>query len=569
MNPLSTKAAHVDASIEMRAQQFFAVLRAAPYAAAVVAVTVDATTHILQANEAWSALFAHAHEFHGMALDELCDPGDREVLRQGLLSSLTRDGAVQRVRVHLPTGHERVPVTFSPLDPPSDRTRLVAVHVGMPRSPEELATLERLALYDDLTGLANRPLLHDRLATAVERARRHESVVAVALTDLDDFKSVNDTYGHRVGDELLVAFAERLREGLRGSDTAARWGGDEFVLLHEDLGDPTEAVTIAQRTTERLSRPFELSVGELQVTASMGIVVVDKRHGSVADTLAEADIAMYDAKVRGKPWVLFEESRPEGLAHTIRLSEDLKQAIPKRQLRLRYQPIVTADLEHVVGVQALLRWRHPELKLLRPGQFEAAASRAHLMEAIGSWVLSDATAQLQRWDQQRSDAALSLWVSIVPGHLGSRALPQILDAALQRSGISPERLHLDLPVMALRGLSADAAAEFRALGERNISLGLRGFGLAPFSVTDLTDQPLRYVKLDAALLGQGVRGSDRTVAAAVAELAHQFGLQVVAEGVASRQQAGWTRDAGADLIQGSVCGRLRTADAVDALVATT
>ncbi|RPJ42691.1 MAG: diguanylate cyclase, partial [Chloroflexi bacterium] len=271
------------------------------------------------------------------------------------------------------------------------------------------------AFHDHLTGLPNRALLLDRLNQLIRRRRRSPDFrVAILFMDLDGFKDINDSRGHRAGDELLVAVAQRVREILREADTVARLGGDEFVILLADLGETGEAIDVARRVQEQLMLPFVLADGNVVTSASIGIVYGDGAYAIADDMLKDADIAMYRSKALGKAQhQVFDLTMREKILARVRLQTELRGALERGEFELFYQPVVRIATGQVVGVEALLRWRHPQIGLAVPGDFLALAEENGLMLPIGGWVLRTACRQVQAWNAARpADKPLSVSINI-------------------------------------------------------------------------------------------------------------------------------------------------------------
>ena len=280
-----------------------------------------------------------------------------------------------------------------------------SIRYAVERKALEMQTAHK-ALHDPLTGLPNRDLFQDRLKHAVTRAKRHDSLIGVMFLDLDGFKPINDTLGHDVGDKLLVALARRLEDGLRGSDTPARFGGDEFVVLCEDVADEQHVIAIAERLQRAIAEPFRIDEHELNVTSSMGIVVSDGREQGAGELIRNADEAMYRAKRQGIPYEVFDEGMRSRVRARARTESDLQRAVEEREFRLLYQPQIDLRSGEIVGLEAMIRWDHPERGVVEPSRVPVAGrgDRAdHAHRRVGAAAVLPAGARVGR--AQRPPAA--------------------------------------------------------------------------------------------------------------------------------------------------------------------
>jgi diguanylate cyclase (GGDEF)-like protein/PAS domain S-box-containing protein len=408
------------------------------------------------------------------------------------------------------------------------------------------------ALHDPLTGLPNRVLFLDRLEHALSRLERHASLAAILFLDLDRFKLVNDSLGHQAGDELLAAAAPRIRQAIRASDTVARFGGDEFGILVEEIGDERVAVEMAERIAAVFTRPFLLDGSEHSVTTSIGIALA--RGGeSPEELIRDADAAMYRAKERGSArYELFDEAMRDRALGRLRVEADLRRAVERSELRLDYQPIVSLRTGAIVGVEALVRWDHPARGSIEPGEFIPVAEEAGLIESIGRWVLERACRETVRWDRASPDAApLGVSVNLSGVQFAKRTLPEVVASILRSTGLDPAGLSLEITESVIHKdaeFVTDAVRELKALG---VGLVLDDFGSGHSSLAYLTRLPLDALKIDRSFIrGLGADGGDSAVAEAAVGVARALSLEVVAEGVETAAQARKLRRLGCDLAQG-------------------
>ncbi len=390
--------------------------------------------------------------------------------------------------------------------------------------------LRQHAFYDSLTGLANRMLFWDRVTHAL--ARRQGSA-AVLFVDLDDFKNVNDSFGHPAGDRLLAEIADRLRACARPTDTCGRLGGDEFALLLEDVSAPGPAIQAAERILAALEAPIRLHGAEVSVGASIGIALQSSQTEETSEILRNADIAMYSVKARSKNgYGLFEPGMLETTQARLELTGELKRAIEEQQLSLHYQPIVELGSGIITGVEALVRWQHPERGLLSPGDFITLAEDTGLIVPLSRWVLAEACRQARRWQSAHpGDPPLGVGVNVSARHLQSEHLFSDVESALEESGLAPESLVLELTesVVADDGEAADKLSQLRGLGVR---IALDDFGTGYSSLAYLQRLPADILKIDQSFvraLAEGAR--EQRLVSMILSLGESLGLSVIAEGI--------------------------------------
>jgi diguanylate cyclase (GGDEF)-like protein len=419
--------------------------------------------------------------------------------------------------------------------------------------------LQHQALHDALTELPNRTLFLDRLdqllSVRPSRSPADGGGMAVMLVDLDDFKSVNDSFGHATGDHLLRVAAHRLRAVLRTHDTIARLGGDEFAVLCESVPDRATAVDLAHRMKEACDRPIELAGSTVAVRASVGVAWRDMSAPPAegAALLAESDAALYHAKrLGGRQVQVFDEGLSYAARHRRELEADLRLALDRDELRLHYQPVRRAGDLSVVGVEALVRWQHPLKGLLMPGEFIPVAEQTGLLGPLGDWVLETACRQAATW-QQEVDHAADLWVAVnvSPQQLHDPRLPATVAAAQRRSGLREGTLVLELTESALMPDEPSQREALRGLRETGAQLFLDDVGTGYSSLTHLTRLPIQAVKIDRSFVA-GLPGSrrDTAVVSALVSLCRDLGLGVIAEGVETPEQLTALRSLSDPLVQG-------------------
>ena len=430
------------------------------------------------------------------------------------------------------------------------------------------AQLEHRALYDDLTGLANRALFRDRTEQALARAPEQREHHAVLLLDLDNFKMINDSLGHGAGDQLLVEVAQRLRACCRREDTASQLGGDEFAVLLENIEHVDEAVRAAERIATALREPFIVEGKETFVAASSGIAVKDDA-GSADEIIRNADIAMYLAKRHGGGRVaVFEPGMDADVLQTLELESDLRRAIERQQLFLQYQPIVELTGGNIVGFEALVRWRHPSRGVVQPLDFIGAAERIGLIVPIGRWILHEACTQTQAWQESLPPGRrVSINVNVSARQLRDRQIVADVAAALQDSGLPAESLILEITETVMMNDTEMTIARLRELTALGVRLAVDDFGTGYSSLSYLQRFPVDMLKLDKSFI-DGV-ANDPGVAAltkGIVELAHALRVEVIAEGIETPDQAEWLRAMQCELGQGFHFARPLDSQAITVLL---
>jgi len=505
----------------------------------------------------------------GRRFDELLDPSDRDRVRELLAdaAALAREEpeVLQFTLVH----ESGTPHLFE-----VNCTNLLAdEHVGgivlnCRDISERKAFEEQLthqAFHDPVTGLANRALFAERVRHAIARTRREHHSVAVVFLDLDDFKTINDSLGHAAGDEVLVEVAKRLATSIRASDTAARFGGDEFALLLEDIDGVQEAADTADRVLESLALPLRVAHKELSLRCSIGISVVSQ--GVAAGTeelIRDADAAMYRAKRDGKgSYRMFEPEMHEGVLARLELRTDLQRAIATEQLELYYQPVVRISDGSITGVEALLRWRHPERGMIPPDQFIPLAEETGLIIPIGRWVLREGCRHARRMrDDLPAAADLTMSINLSVKQLQHSDVIADVRDAVDEAGIDPCALTLEITetvLMADTELAVTRLQELKALG---VNLALDDFGTGYSSLSYLSRFPVDILKMDRSFLREGATPEMSGLASAVLALGSTLDLDVVAEGIEESEQ--WTslRELGCEFGQGFFFARPMDAEAV-------
>ncbi|MFW5825743.1 MAG: EAL domain-containing protein, partial [Marinobacter sp.] len=429
-------------------------------------------------------------------------------------------------------------------------THFIAVMNDISERKEQDQQLAYQATHDVLTGLGNRSLFHDRLHHDFELARRHQRTLAILFVDLDEFKPINDTLGHKVGDRLLISVTERLRQIIRPSDTLARFGGDEFVLLLPDLEWPEEAQEVAERLLHELARPHQVDHHELHISASIGIATISDEVEEPEKLLQRADMAMYKAKQQGRnTWELFSSDLDTKLMRRLTLRNDLQEAIEQNQLYLVYQPVLDRN-GAVEGLEALLRWNHPEKGLIPPSDFIPIAEETGQIVPLGLWVLEQACADaLDLLGQGLLSGTMAVNLSPLQFHRPN-FLPT-LRKLLEACRLPPEHLELELTEGILMKDTEGAIDILNALSGLGVRTAIDDFGTGYSSFAYLRELPVDKIKIDRSFVMDVTSSEkDSAVCKGVITLARELDLKVVAEGVETEAQFRYLKALGCEAFQG-------------------
>jgi len=418
--------------------------------------------------------------------------------------------------------------------------------------------VEWRAHHDELTGLPNRAVYIDRLSLALAHARRSGGGLAVMFLDLDRFKNVNDSLGHAEGNRLLQAAARRLQGCLRDDDTIARFGGDEFAVLLPEISGAHDAVGVAQKLLAVFEKPFDIADRQLFTSTSVGVALYPSDGVEADQLLRNADAAMYRAKERGRnAFHLYSKEISARMRERLALETALHGAIDRGELVLHYQPKVEVMTGRIVGVEALVRWRHPERGLIGPDEFIPIAEETGLIGDLGEWVLQVACAQTRAW-QDDGLPELILGVNVSPRQFRDQRVADMVARILRSTGLEPWFLELELTeglAMETADQTMTALHDLRAMG---VQSSLDDFGTGYSSLSYLTRLPIERLKIDksfVARIGPDPDGEDAAIVRAVIVLAHSLGLQVVAEGVETPEQLVFLQEHGCDLMQGFLYSR--------------
>jgi diguanylate cyclase (GGDEF)-like protein/PAS domain S-box-containing protein len=522
-------------------------------------------------------------------------PEDKKMLSRAVEAALHEDLPYDfEHRIVRPDGEVRVVHRWAEVmrDESGEPLRMVgAVHDVTERKALE-EQLQHQALHDPLTGLPNRALFTDRLRQALARAKRRGSEVAVLFMDLDNFKVINDSLGHKMGDRLLVALSKRVRDLLRPEDTVARLGGDEFIFLLEDT-DMERAIRVAERVSERLREPFSLGGRRIFVTVSIGITFGSAKGIYAADLLRNADLAMYRAKHSGKGrYAIFEEAMKTHALERLELEHGLRRALERDEFRLYYQPqmLLDANLQQylrsvgsraivsprvpraprITAVEALVRWEHPERSLRLPEEFVSLAEETGLIVPIGEQVLEEACRQAKEWQEHLPAAPLlAVCVNLSAKQFREPELTETVSRVLRETKLDPTCLHLEITEStAMSDAPATVAVleELKALGVRMV---IDDFGTGYSSLSYLERFPVDYVKIDRSFVGRvNEDPGTRALVSGMISLAHALDIKVIAEGVETEGQLVRLQGMRCDLAQGIYFSEPLPGEAVGTLLET-
>ncbi len=454
-------------------------------------------------------------------------------------------------------------------DASGEVTHYVAIQSDITPIKDAEERLRHLAHHDLLTGLPNRLLFANALQLSMARAARHGQRLALLFIDLDRFKFVNDSLGHAAGDQLLIEIGQRLKATVRAEDAVARLGGDEFTVVVEEAGSADSVAALARKLIEAVSVPVTVAGRQIAVSASVGIALFPEDADTVDNLCKAADSAMYRAKEHGRGVCdFYTPDITERVHEHLMLDNALRQALQRQEFRLLFQPQFDATGQVLVGVEALLRWQHPQAGLIGPDRFIPVAEQSALINEMGAWTLDQACAQLRVWRDQGL-APVRMAVNVSGRQVLHDHLVEAVEAALQRHGLQADGrwLELELTESVLQSMepSAEVLTRLRTLGVR---IAIDDFGTGYSSLSMLKHLPIDTLKIDRLFVRNlPDDGNSRAIVSAVVSMSHALGLRVVAEGVETVAQKDFLAEAGCDDLQGFLLGRPDTAEAVTALLA--
>ncbi|HSF48718.1 MAG TPA: EAL domain-containing protein [Burkholderiales bacterium] len=521
-------------------------------------------------NSQFAELFGRTvAETLGMSLRDVVGQDDYELLKPRIEEALSGSPVTYQQEHHSPWGQIK-----------SIEVVLVAHAIGSAELPgfhilinditsrkQAEQRISHLAHFDGLTGLPNRNLLQDRVAQAIAHAERNRRELALLFLDLDNFKTINDSLGHDLGDDLLKAVSLRLSVCLRDMDTVGRYGGDEFVIILPDLHDGQRADRVATKILEQLASPFTIKQHELHMGASIGISVFPRDGLDAAALMKSADTAMYHAKESGRnQYQFFTAQMNEIVQARLGIEIALRQALKKEQFTLWYQPQVALASGEIVGVEALVRWNHPTQGLVQPDAFIRVAEESGLIGPIGEWALKEACRQSKAW-RDAGLPAINVAVNLSPRQFRRRDLVELVRNALRDTGLEPRYLELELTESALMQHLEETVATLNALRQMGVRIAIDDFGMGYSSLSYLKRFPIGKLKIDRSFVRDIPHDQDdAAIAGAIIAMAHKLALTVVAEGVETPQQLAFLQAHGCDGAQGYFFGRPMPAEEVALLL---
>ncbi|MDT7549237.1 MAG: hypothetical protein QOE84_1631, partial [Actinomycetota bacterium] len=513
-------------------------------------------------------------ELLGREIAESVDPEGRDLMSatpEWVHLPRLRAGETLRIDEHVVTRRDGHPLDVALTASPVRREGAVVGAVVVFRDVRDRKTLERRlvhqAFHDPLTGLPNRALFLDRLEHARARSMRDGGTQAVLFLDVDRFKVINDSLGHRTGDQVLQTVASRLVGVLRPSDTVARFGGDEFTVLLEQVADAAEAAQTAERILRALQLPMEAAERDVVITASIGIAIAEPGNAP-GDLLAAADIAMYQAKSRGKNrYVIAAADADERALARLDLEMELRRAIDEDELEVHYQPVVQAKTGKLYGLEALVRWRHPTLGLLGPGHFMDVAEDTGLVLPLGDWVLEQACIAAVEWQRRHPSSPIVMAVNLSARQFQQPDLCDRVAQVLNSTGLDPSLLALEITETVVMEDTNTTLATLRKLKQLKVRLSIDDFGTGYSSLSYLKRFPVDAVKIDKSFVDGLASGPvDREIVQAVIRLASAVGMQTIAEGVETTAQSEQLRLLGCTMLQGFLLSRPGSLDEIERLV---
>lgn len=443
-------------------------------------------------------------------------------------------------------------------------SQYVAVFSDISAIKDSQHELAQLANYDPLTGLPNRLLFTDRASQALASAQVHKRGCALLLIDLDHFKIINDSLGHNIGDQLLKAVGERLQHLFGSGISLARLGGDEFAVLAENCPQVVQAAALAQRVIEGLKEPFQLDGHQLFISASIGISLFPSDSLNAEQLLRNADSALFKAKSAGREgYALYTEELTAHAQHRVEMAGELRRALEQDELRVYYQPVHDLSTSRLIGVEALVRWEHPQRGLVSPGEFIPIAERTGLIAEIDAWVMQQSCRQMCRWLQDGVELSF-IAVNVSSRLFARRELYHQVAKVLDDTGLDPALLELEVTESAVMDDPEVALEQLHRLRELGVSLAIDDFGTGYSSLLRLKRLPVQKLKIDQGFVaGLPWDEDDAAIVRVVIALAQSMGMQVQAEGIEQAEQARFLLDQSCDLGQGYWFGRPMPADQID------
>lgn len=524
-------------------------------------------TNVVFQNKQWEEITGVKHseksfeEFQSLILEE-----DRDYVTNSL-NALAQDKAPYDIEFRFKHRNGSIMWIWDrgqvvEFDEEGNAVLMVGIMQDITQQKNNQLKIESMAFYDSLTKLPNRSLLNDRLKVAIEHSKRSKKCGAVMFLDLDHFKTINDSYGHQAGDELLIIVAERLKNIMRADDTVARFGGDEFVIIINDLDcDPIRAAIKAQEIAHKIraeiSKKIKINLNNMTqevdyyITASVGISVFEADENNATELLQLADLALYQAKKNGRDdCAMFDPAMQKKIDYTTLLEKEMRHSLKNRDFVLHYQPQYDSS-NQLVAAEALIRWHHPELGIIRPDDFISIAEDSNLILPIGNWVLEEACEQLKRWQINPKQQHIQLSINVSAKQIWQKEFVQDVKNIVTAANIDTSKLTLEITESVLLGDINEVAQKLQQLVDFGLSFSLDDFGTGYSSLGYLKNLPIKELKIDQSFV-RDLRDneSDLIMVKSIIDLGKNFGLSVVAEGVETECHFKLLKNLHCDVYQG-------------------
>ena len=534
-------------------------------------IVVNNTLKVRSVNRSFREMFGlkNGEDVSGRELGDLLPLPDICQQAQAVLAS---GMSLRGIDAELDKKWLRLTITGIRLAEEEEEEEALVVVEDITELKAQAAHIEQLAFYDSLTGLPNRSLLQDRVQQVLTHSTRHKNHGAILFIDLDNFKALNDTRGHNIGDLLLIGVAKRLQDCVRSSDTVARMGGDEFIIVLEELNENTQpaiaqARDIGEKVLASLNQPFNLHGFEYYCSASIGISLFRDNEIGMDDLLKHADVAMYQSKISGRNTLrFFDPDMQATLEARATLEADLRHALSQQQFNLFFQIQVNAA-NQPIGAEALLRWLHPERGLVSPLQFIPLAEDTGLILPIGQWVLETACAQIKAWEANPLACELQLAVNVSARQFHQPDFVEQVRAALNKTGANPSRLKLELTESVVLDNINDTIVKMHELKQIGVRFSMDDFGTGYSSLSYLTQLPLDQLKIDLSFVHNiGIKPTDAVIVQTIIGMGNSLGMEVVAEGVENEEQRDFLERNGCHAYQGYLFSKPVPIEEFEALI---
>ncbi len=522
---------------------------------------LDTTGEIIDINKGFEALFGyHIEEIKGKQWQQIGVPVDRMEENEAFYQSVLDGNTLRKETISLHKDNKLIHVSVIgfPLRYKNRIDGYYYIYNDISQRKAFEKQLYHQAFHDSLTTMPNRVLFMERLGRAVERAKRYSDYAfAVLLIDLDRFKGINDSLGHLAGDTLLIKMASRFKSCVRNVDTVARLGGDEFAILTEEFKTTQEVIQVAKRIQNVTKLPFFIDDNEVQVSASIGIVLETRNYKTPENILRDADIAMYRAKAQGKArFKVFNKKMHEQVVESLKMENDLRNAIQKQELILHYQPIIAINNYKFEGFEALVRWNHPTLGIIPPSKFISIAEETGLIVPLGQWILSEACQQMKRWRQTFPEFPnFTMNVNISFRQFFEKDLLNFLSEVLRKNNMNPQFLKIELTESVLMDNEVSIIEKLNRMQSLGIKLAIDDFGTGYSSLAYLQQFPLDSLKIDRSFIKKIHEPEGMAIVKTIINLAKNLGLSVVAEGVEKKAQFETLKTIKCDNAQGFLFSR--------------